>query len=297
VWNRSGVTTANGKLWRPGALKGVLRNPRMAGYRMITIKNSESSGQTLTKHPIVLLDAEGKPVIGQWEPMITPEQWAQLIAIIGDTPRRGDGHNTRAHLLTGTLRCGKQGCDMPLRAVKAPASANKPAGFFWYGCPSRGMGGCGGVKIDGGKADEAVIHLALAMFEQQANKRDARVEPQEWAREGELTRVHEDMTALKAARRATPPRISAQRYYADLADLENEERTLLREKNALIRATRTGNDIPATLTADWLSGTLTLTEQRMYIERAFSAVTVAPALGKRGIPIHERLTPVPTRQQ
>src|SRR6266568_8302390 len=39
-WNRKGITTARGKKWRAVNLKAVLRNPRMAGYRMVTVANT-----------------------------------------------------------------------------------------------------------------------------------------------------------------------------------------------------------------------------------------------------------------
>jgi DNA invertase Pin-like site-specific DNA recombinase len=296
-WNRTGITTAREKVWRAVNLKAVLRNPRMAGYRMITINNTdEDNGETLSRHVVTLKDANGNPVIGQWERMITPEDWTKLIAIIGDAPQRGDGNNTRSHLGTGTLRCGK--CDTPMRALKAPASAHKPEGFFWYTCLSSGQGGCGGVKIVGPDTDKALMFLAVTKYEEESADREASAEPQPWQREGELTRVREDMAALKAARRAASPkvRISAERYYADLAELENEERALLKEKNATLKAAQVAADVPVTLKADWLGGKLTLTEQRVYLERAFSAVIVAPTNGQRGVPAHQRLTPVPARR-
>jgi DNA invertase Pin-like site-specific DNA recombinase len=298
-WNRRGITTARGKLWRAVNLKAVLRNPRMAGYRMITIANTdEDNGETLSRHVVTLKDAEGNPVMGQWERMITPEQWERLIAIIGDAPQRGDGANTRAHLATGTLRCGK--CDTPLRATKAPPSANKPAGYFWYTCLSKGQGGCGGVKIGGPETDTALMWLAIEKYQEETDYQDASAEPQPWAREDELTLVREDLAALKAARRAPAAgraRITAERYYADLAELEGEERALLREKNALIKAAQLAADVPVTLEEDWTGDRLTLTEQRVYLERAFSAVIVAPTNGKRGIPARDRLTPVPAQRQ
>jgi hypothetical protein len=152
------------------------------------------------------------------------------------------------------------------------------------------------VKIVGPDTDEALMWLAIEKYEAESADRDASTEPEPWQREGELTRVREDLSALKAARRATPPRISAERYYADLAELETEERTLLKEKNATIKAAQVAADVPVTLKEDWLSEKLTLTEQRVYLERAFSAVIVAPTNGKRGVPAHRRLKPVPARR-
>jgi site-specific DNA recombinase len=288
-WNRRGITTVRGKVWRAVNLKAVLRNPRMAGYRMVTVQNAEDSGETRSRHTVTLLNEEGKPVIGQWEPMITPQDWTTLTALIGDKPQRGDGNNTRSHLCTGTLRCGK--CDTPMRALKAPRSANKPEGFFYYACLSKSEGGCGGIKIVGPNTDAAVIALAIAKYEREAELRDAELIPQRWEGEAQLARVHEDIAAAKAARKAG--RISAERYYADLAEYEQEERALMRERNTHVRRAQAQTGAPATLRDDWLSGRLTLTEQRSYVERALTAVIVNPA-ARRGQDPKERLTPVYT---
>lgn len=296
-WNRRGILTARGNTWRATQLKAVLRNPRMAGYRMVTVANTdETNGETLSRHVITLKDAQDNPVIGQWDRMIDPADWEKLTAIIGEAPSRGDGNNTRNYLGTGTLRCSN--CDTVARALKAPKSANKPEGFFWYVCPSKGEGGCGGVKINGPETDEALMWLAIESYAREASEREASSEPAPWTREGELDRVREDLAALKAARRATDPakRISAERYYADLAALESEERALLKEKNAHLKATAIAADVPVTLEEDWTGDKLTLTEQRVYLERAFSAVIIAPTGGKRGIPAERRLTPIPAQR-
>jgi len=292
-WNRAGVTTARGKQWRATNLKAVLRNPRMAGYRMVTIQNTdETNGETLSRHVVTLKDAKDNPVIGQWERMITPKTWEELTALIGEAPERGDGNNTRAYLGTGTLRCGN--CDCSVRATKAPKSAGKPEGFFWYTCLSKGEGGCGGVKIHGWDTDKFLKSLAIEYYKEEAAAREASAEPAPWLKEGELKMVIEDLAALKAARHHPDPakRITAERYYADLAQLDNAKRALLKEKNAHIKATLVMADVPVTLEADWEAGRLTLTEQRVYLERAFSAVVIAPTKGKRGIRAEDRLTPV-----
>jgi site-specific DNA recombinase len=290
AWNRDGVTTARGKVWRGVNLKSVLRNPRMAGYRMITVSNTEDNDETLSRHVITLKDEAGNPVIGQWERMISPEDWEKLTALIGEKPSRGEGNNTRTYLLTGTLRCGKDDCDTPLRAVKASPSSNKPEGHFWYTCLSSGSGGCGGVKIDGPKTDAVVIKMVITKYEQQAAKRQATTAPGTWGKDAQLERVREDIADAKAARRAR--KISPERYYADLAEYEAEERELTRERNTFTRAAMATIGAPVTLREDWQAGKLTLPEQRTYIERALTAVIVLPTNGRRNVPTRERLDPV-----
>jgi site-specific DNA recombinase len=289
-WNRQGILTARGKRWTRESLRTVLRNPRMAGYRMMTVHNVIDDTQTKTRHVVVARDANGEPIKGQWEAMISPNRWNDLIAIIGEAPGRGDGANTRTYLLTGTLRCGR--CDTLMRAMKTPASQGKPEGHFTYCCLSKGAGGCGGISIDGSKTDEAVATLTILKYEDEAKRREATAAPRLWAGQAELDAVHEDMAAAKATRKAG--RISAERYYNDLAELEADERRLLKERNAHLKATTATASAPATLRHEWLvTKTLTLTEKRTYIERAFSAVIVAPVGKGRRVPPIDRLTPMP----
>jgi site-specific DNA recombinase len=289
-WRRKGIVTSHGNEWQMGALTGVLRNPRMCGYRMITVHNEdEDNGQSLTRHVTVLLDAKGKPVKGQWEAIITPKQWRALLEIIGEAPARGDGSNARKYLSTGTLRCGREGCDSRIRAIKAPASAKKPEGFFWYQCPSKSQGGCGGVRIDGPATDAYIAKLVIAKYEQQTAKRAATAAPAQWTRQGELDALYENVAAAKAARKAE--RISAERYYADLAEYEQDEKALMRDQNAFTRREQAAAGKPVNLRADW--DTLSLTEQRSYVESTLSAVLITSAEGRRRVPVADRLIPVP----
>ncbi|WP_194926993.1 recombinase family protein [Catenulispora pinisilvae] len=288
-WNRAGIVTSRGKKWRAEGLRAMLRNPRMAGYRMFTVTGEDGAeAEGGSRHVLTLVDAEGNPVIGQWKRMITPERWTALLEIIGEASGRGAGTNSRKYMATGTLRCGK--CDCAMRATKAPPSARKPEGFFWYTCQSTGEGGCGGVKVEGAKTDAALIELAIAKYELEAAKREATAAPVPWGRAGELQQVRENMAAAKAARKAG--RLSAERYYADLHEYETEERVLLKDRNAHLKATAANAEIPASLGADWRAGRLSLTEQRAYLEQAFSAVIVHPAGRGSRVPITDRLEPV-----
>ena len=287
-WNKNAVTTVYGKKWRPTNFVKMLRNPRIAGYRMVTVPRDPSDPDS-PKYHTVKLDHEGKPVIGQWERLISPEEWHALLAIIGEAPTRGSGTNTRKYLGTGTLRCGK--CDMRMRGTKASASAHKPEGFFWYTCPPTSSGGCGGVRVPGPETDAALVEIVINKWELEAEDRATAQAPAEWTGAADLERVHQDMVAAKAARKAG--RISAERYYADLSEYETEERALIKERSAFVRQVHAAADRPVNLRADWPG--LTLTEQRAYLEKALTAVVIAPAgahIGK-AVPAKERITPVP----
>jgi hypothetical protein len=293
-WNRRGILTARGHKWNLTNFTEVLRNPRMCGYRGKTVPSNPDDSNSRSRHVVIVYDEDGEPVKGQWEVVMTPEEWRELLDVIGETHQRGEGHNTRKHLMTGTLRHGAHDCDARLRVTKATAKhhPNKPEGFFWYTCPPKSQGGCGGLRIDGPATDAAVIKIVIAKYEHEAAEREAEAVtvPQVWERQADLDHVLEDMTAAKAARTAN--QITAERYYADLSEYEAKKHVLERERNAFIRQSRAVAEIPVNLREDWEAGTLTLTEQRQYIERALSAVLVKNAKGQRNVPVRERLAPV-----
>jgi site-specific DNA recombinase len=291
-WNERGITTTRGSKWNLSNFTTMLRNPRMAGYQSVLVAR-DPEDPDCPRYPVVLLGAAGKPVMGQFEAMITPEQWTALVEILGETPGRGSGSNARVYLCVGTLRCGK--CEHRLRASKAQPSDRKPAGFFYYTCPAKSAGGCGGIKIPGQEVDEAVAELVIAKWEAEAATpgRTRTEAPKRWGRAGELGRVFENMAALKAARTAAQP-ISAERYYADLAAYEAEERALIADRNAFVRRAAKDSSRPVDLRADWHSGRMSFEEKKAYIERVLTAVIVAPA-GRVGphTPARNRLTPIP----
>ena len=293
-WCKHEILTANGKRWRRESLISVLRNPRICGYRMATVTRVDESSGEPYKRRVVMLDSKGKPVKGQWERIITPKQWHALLEILGEAPQRGTGHNARVHLLPGTIRCGREGCEQLMRSLKPTAKrmAGKPAEFFWYQCRAKSQGGCGGLQIDGPATDAYVIKAVIAKYEQQSAKRDAVAAPVEWDKQPELDRVREDMTALKAARKAR--KISAERYYADLNELEAEERALMREANAYTRRKYAGKGKRIDLRAEWEN--LSLEEQRAYIEQTLSAVVILPAGARRNVPVDERIVLVPANE-
>lgn len=289
-WNANGVKTSRGNQWTNDGLTAVLRNPRMCGYRMKTVVNTdEDSNETLSRHVVMVLDAKGKPVKGKWERIITPKEWRALVEIIGEKPARGDGHNARKYLFTGTLRCGKEGCDARMRATKATARHKKPEGYFWYQCESKSQGGCGGTMIGGPETDLYLSKIVVAKYEQQTARRLAVAAPAEWTKDGKLADVREDIADLKKARQER--KISAERYYSDLSEYETKLRKLTAERGAFIRKQYAHAGKPVDLRHDWPG--LTLAEQRAYIERTLSAVKVMSAGGRRYVPVEERLVPIP----
>ncbi|WP_405538996.1 recombinase family protein [Streptomyces sp. NBC_00075] len=290
-WNREGITTPRGNRWTRAVLKELMRNPRLCGHRSYTISDIDPETGRETRHIAVAQDDEGKPVVGQWQPILTVTEWQALLAIIGEGPIRGTGHNTRTYLGTGTLRCGKEGCGALLRALKAARSQGKPEGYFYYGCHGKSTGrGCGGIKIGGPETDELIGKLVIAKYEEEAAAREATVAPQTWSKEADLANVREDIADLKQARRNR--QISAERYYADLAEYEADERRLTKDRNAWQRKTLAAHGKPVDMDKEWRRDGITLVERRAYVERTLTALVVLPVGRGSKVPLRDRLVPI-----
>lgn len=290
-WNRQGVLTANGKKWSVQVLKKVLSNPRICGYRSRIVIDVDAETGSQSRHTVIVCDDKGKPVMGQYEAILAPAEWQALTAILEEAPKRGNGHNARTYLLTGTLRCGKDDCGARLRALKASPAKKKPEGYFYYMCPGKATGrGCGGVLIPGPEADELVRKLVIAKHEEEAASREAATAPEVWPDEQKLANIREDIEDLKQARKGRL--ISAQRYYKDLAEYEAEEQQLTRNRNAWQRKALAAEGAPVEMAQEWSRADITLAEKRAYVERTFTAIVVLPSGKGKRIPLRDRLVPL-----
>ncbi|MEV6651764.1 recombinase family protein [Streptomyces sp. NPDC051219] len=290
-WNRMGITTSRGNSWTWIALRDAMRNPRLCGYRSHSVVEFDQESGREIRRMVIARNDEGQPIKGQWEAILQVAEWEAIDEIIGEGPMRGGGNNARVYLSTGTLRCGKEDCAAPLRAMKAAPSRKKPEGYFYYCCPAKTTGrGCGGVKIPGPETDELIRKLVIAKYEEEAAEREAVTAPQEWPKEAELANVREDLDDLKQARRGR--QISAERYYADLAEYEADERRLIKERNAWQRRALTGPGKPVDIVKEWYRDGITLAERRAYVEQTLTAVVVLPVGSGHRVPLRDRLVPL-----
>lgn len=285
-WNERGILTVNGNRWTWDTVKLIYRNPRVCGYRGRWVKEYNPATDTETKWVEVVKDANGEPVIGQWEPILSVTEWEALMGLIGDRVVPGRGKNTRRYLLTGTLRCGRDDCGTQLRAFKGRKTVNVPRQHH-YGCPAPSAGGCGGLSVSGTATDALMTAAVIAKFEDEAAKRPQAPAEQEWPEQARLDKVGKDIRDWTAGWRAG--QVSAARYFALLPELEAEEKQLARERERWLARTATAAARPANLREEWDG--YSLAEQRAYIEEALVAVIVRPANGRRG-KIADRLEPI-----
>ncbi|MEU5347751.1 recombinase family protein [Streptomyces sp. NPDC020766] len=290
-WNRKGITTSKGNPWTWIGLRDMMRNPRLCGYRSHVVSEFDPETGRESRHMTIAHDDEGKPVTGQWTAILKVAEWEAVNEIIGDGPMRGGGHNARVYLASGILRCGKDDCGALLRAMKAAPSRGKPEGYFYYVCPAKTTGrGCGGVKVGGPETDELIRKIVVTKYEEEAAEWQSVKAPQEWPKKAELEIVREDIVDLKDARRAR--KISAERYYSDLAEYEADEQRLKKERNAWQRQTLASQGEPVDMAEEWSRDGVTLAERRSYVARTLTALVVLPVGSGRRVLLRDRMVPV-----
>ncbi|MFC6021883.1 recombinase family protein [Plantactinospora solaniradicis] len=274
-WRDKGIVTPTGRPWVRATLVGMLRNPRLCGYRARLVHGvSETTGKNYRDWEIVR-DPAGKPVIGQWKPILEVAEWEAVAAVVGEHANHAHDFNTRKYLLTSVLRCAKPDCGQPLKASKVPAKQAKNEGDFHYICRLKKEGGCGGMSVFGPKTDEWITEAVIAKYVSEARRRRANVRSKAWPRETELREVRASIADLTAAWRARPQKISNARYFALLPELEREEKDLASGREQWLSRQFGSVSKPPRLQADWPG--LTLAEKRTYIKEALVCVLVHPA--------------------
>lgn len=89
--------------------------------------------KALTNPALCGLNRQG--IVGEWEPIITPVQHADLVAHFRDPLRRTSNKTSyRTHWLTGVLSCGKCGGDPPVTLTFQPMSRSKAGNYICTTC-------------------------------------------------------------------------------------------------------------------------------------------------------------------
>ncbi|MGW7550539.1 recombinase family protein [Streptomyces rimosus] len=268
-WRDEGVRTVHGNEWRSRSLKLALWNPRLCGWR-------RHNGD-------LVRDASGVPVVGQWEPLITPKEWMAIDALFSSRvgPNiRADGtitdYRTPSHLLTGILRCGKpkddgQICNAPMRVSTRPDLS----GGFVYQCPSRSMGGCGGSGRNGTKVDEYVTEAVLAKLEERKAPKE-QVDSQ-WEGEEELERLTKKQR--KMLRAWQEDEISDELFFPENRTMEARIKELRNERTQHALRVQRASAVTDDVRQKWCSGELDLAQKRALIREMLHAVIVLPVGG------------------
>ncbi|MGI5205969.1 recombinase family protein [Spirillospora sp. CA-108201] len=274
-WQSKGVQTPRGNAWKVGTLRRALENPRLCGWRAI-------KGELVT-------DADGTPVSGEWEPIITPEQWRAISAIVRERTGHNvsrDGavreplardHREHRYLLTGFLRCGRikedgTMCGMKLRAGKVTTSSGHR-----YVCPAPGVGGCGRLGRRGDMVDSFISEAVIAKLEERAG--EFKRAQGAWLGQAELDDREEQMRELRE--RFRQRRISNSLYFDMVEELEKDISRLRVERDRYSLAVERSAIDLTDIRRRWYSETdddrLDLSRKRAYVRKCFVAIIVHPA--------------------
>ncbi|MFI7045652.1 recombinase family protein [Streptosporangium sandarakinum] len=287
-WQRAGVLTSRGNPWIRMSLRSALLSARLCGWR-------ELGGE-------LVRNADGTPVIGQWEAILTPDEW-QAVKTVMDNRKggqaNGDGStygllpvDRREHryLLSGILRCGKpkEGggiCNTPLRCRPARRGSS-----HYYLCPGRSEGGCGGIGRRGDLVDEFVSEALLASMEEKELARQKSRKPQAWEKAARLKEVEERLNELDARWMATDEtKISNERFFKLSVPLERERDQLRAEQRRHSTAVQRQEALEVIdikeFRRKWYTpeeeGGHPLSVKRTHLREAFHAVIVHPAVRGR----------------
>lgn len=245
-WQAAGVMSSRGAPWSAQTIRQMLRSPRLAGWRV-------HQGKTV-------LNKEGSPVRGLWEPILDQDTHARVVAALSRpegrsrVPRKGARH----YLLTGLVRCG---------VCNAPMYGNRYAeGRHYYVCSHNGDTHSN--SISGHGTDEVITELVLARLAAEDLERPVVT----WDGEQRLTEIGEQIGSLMTA--FVDKRLSESVVFPAVEALE-AERDVLRAKRAVWAVATAGPEVRRITREEW--DAMDVDRQRAMLEAVLDAVLIRPA--------------------
>jgi DNA invertase Pin-like site-specific DNA recombinase len=275
-WNARGIPTVTGVKWRAATIQGMYLRPRICG---VAIYRGE-----------ILYGTDGKPVRGQWEPILTEDEYNAVVAKWGVHDGRqksrlgakGRGYRT-IYLLSPFVRCGACGARM-IGARRRNRSGELEE---IYRCPAKGQGGCSGiVRI----ADPINTYIkALVIAEQQKIEFRKLEDLPAWPKAQELTDLQERINEQQ--RQFELGNITAGRHFPALARMEAVEADLKSEKRRHEGRQKARRSAVANLAEEWDKPDFTMEQKQAAIGETLTAVIIEPTgKGRRFDP--EQIIPV-----
>lgn len=239
-WNAAGVTTVRGNAWNHTAVRQVLRNPRLAGWR--------------THRKEIARDATGRQVRGEWRPLVDEDTFRSLQAAL-DGRRPATRRGAQKYLLSGVARCGE--CGARMHGFRTPQG-------HAYSCKEEGSDHT--VTIAGRQTD-ALLELVVAERLATADLSGETTAPAAWHGEARLAAIPRQIKELMDAYRAGT--LTGAIAFPQVTELEAEQAQLEADRPAA--APR-----PVAATAEAFPR-LDLARQRAVVDAVVEAVVVAKA--------------------
>jgi len=274
-WIDRGIPTSGGSVWRSTTVKNIFTNPRIAGF---VVYQGE-----------ILHDADGNKVRGEWEPILTVEEWEAVAAKWKPSrpvPSRlgaiGKGYGTR-YLLSPFVRCGN--CNS--RMVGSRRIGKNGEMIVFYRCQPKGEGGCGSLSRLAAPTEEYIRALVIA--EQQKIQFSKLEEMPPWPKLQELADLQARMG--ESTRRYEAGEYSAERYFPSLARMEAREAELKRERRQHEGRYQQRRNAIVNLAEEWDKPDFTMEQKQAAIAATLTAVIIKPV--GRGVKFHpDHIVPV-----
>ena len=268
-WTEAGVVSGKQGVLRAQTVVFKVTNPRVCGYR-VYMSAEERREETNLWLPGALHLVDGEPVIGEWERIVTPDEWKACVATLEERriafSSEYASEFTRLHaryLLSGIVRCGECGSRMYGRT-------DPGAQAHHYRCLAR-EGGCGKLRRHGPAVDEHVE----AVFLEATRRSLGEVEHEEiddTVYDDKIKQLREEITAVMARRKDPVKRISTNLAMDLVSELEAEIAELTYKTRTLTAAkVKRQHDAPSVL-AEW--STMTIDMKREHLRRDISAVVI-----------------------
>ena len=259
-WNERGIPTSNGSQWHAPTIKNIFTGPRIAGY---VIYQGE-----------ILHGPDGKPVRGEWEPILTVEEYEAVTAKwkpYRPVPSRlgaiGKGHGT-AYLLSPFVRCGK--CNAKMHGGRRKDKRGQL--FEFYRCPAKGQGGCGSVSRLAAPVEAYIKALVIAEQQKIQFRKLDDVPP--WPKAQELADLQARIE--ESTRRYEAGTYTAERYFSSLARMEAGEAELRRERRQYEGRQQTRRHAIVNLAEEWDKPDFTMEQKQAAIAETLTAVIIKP---------------------
>lgn len=244
-WTERGLLTRAGGKWNPRTLREMLMRPTLAGLRT----------------------HRGTTTRGSWEPIITEDEHARLVALFSDPSRRTNAGTKPKHLLSGIALCANCGAVMQWLSAR---------GYPNYACT-----GCTRVARSVAFVDGLIEKGLIAWLTQSDASRILEPEPI-------ITPGDRDELEALEARLATAADMLADGDIDRAGYIRIKTRVTPRitELKALIQPNVTKQDFLKRLAKDpvtvWAGATLT--QKRDTIRKVFDGIIILKAYGKRHDP-------------
>lgn len=262
------------------AVESRLVNPRVCGYKTYLPQTERRDGKRPWM-PDFVVHKDGKPVMGDWEAVVSPQEWQACVTTIEERKRaRKEGrsvHTTSVkYLLSGIARCGK--CSFPLMSNQYSQGTTSYERYgYRYACLTT-LGGCGGVTRVGPPMEDLVEEAFLLEVRRSLGMVAKEEDIDETEHDIRLAEIHQEIEEINERRRAK--RISMGTALDMIEDLEGERDELNRQRRQLAAAKVRRQSISPSLPEKWKG--YTIPEKKTLLRESIRAVMVHPAgRGKR----------------